>query len=173
MSPKNDQSQQSDLSQRSYGQYCPYKSSLLGAGSLPDHQNTFRRKAINAVQTNPCKAYTPNCLCSTAMNLKPEDCKHLFCDCPFATNNDFCRTAFISVCSLLVNLKRKVTTSGGPTASQATHKLAMNRLQPIIDSPNDHYEDADIESDDESSVASAPSDFQHGDNPFQKLLGQQ
>ena len=90
------------------------------------------------------------------MNLKPEERKHLFSECPFAANNDFCRTAFISACSFLSNLKQKETVPGEPTALQAAHKLAMNWLQSVIDSPDDYHEDANIESDDESLVVNQP-----------------
>ena len=70
--------------------------------------------------------------------------------------------------SYLLNLKRKTTAPGGFTTSLAIHELAMNRLQSIIDYPADLHKDANTDSNDESSVASTPLDFYHGDNTFHK-----
>mmetsp|Transcript_52123 Transcript_52123/g.58229 ORF Transcript_52123/g.58229 Transcript_52123/m.58229 type:complete len:226 (-) Transcript_52123:244-921(-) len=107
---------------------------------------------INAVKLHPGRAFTPDCLCCLAMNLKP---------------NEFYQKAFVGVRCLVSGLKKKSTISDTSTASQATHELGMNRLEAIHASSDDHLEDANIESDDESSVASPP-DFHHGDNPFHK-----
>ena len=103
------------------------------------------------------------------MNLKPELRKHYFPDCPFANDNEFCQKAFINVCGLVSGWRKKSQLSD--TASQATRDLAMNRLEAILGSSEDQLEDADIESDDESSVKSHP-DFPRGDGSVHKPSSQ-
>ena len=105
------------------------------------------------------------------MNLKPEVHKHISPDCPFASNNVFYQKAFISACGLVNSFRKKALIFNTFTASQTAHELALNRLETILVSPGDHPEDADIESDDESSVASPP-DFHSGNNPFRKSSSQ-
>ena len=48
----------------------------------------------------------------------------------------------------------------------------MNHLEPIIASSSNRHDETNIDCDDEYLVASVPSDFQHGNDPFHKLLSQ-
>ena len=74
------------------------------------------------------------------------------------------------MCSFLTSLKKKATASGSPTDSLAMHELAVNRLECLL-AVEDRAEDADIDSDDESSVASTTSDFYQGSNSIHNLPG--
>ena len=56
---------------------------------------------------NPSKTYVIECICCKALNMKHEDCLHLFPDCSFAQNIKFCQLQFISLCSFLSGLKKK------------------------------------------------------------------
>ena len=55
------------------------------------------------------------------------------------------------------------------TESTTTRDLALNRLEAILGPSEDQLEDADIESDDESSVASHP-DFPSGNESVHDSL---
>ena len=74
------------------------------------------------------------------------------------------------MCSFLTNLKKKATASGSTSDSLAMHELAVNRLE-FLSVVEDCTEDVDIDSDDESSVASTTSDFHQGSNSIHNLLG--
>ena len=95
-----------------------------------------------------------------ALNLKEDLRKHTFTECPYAIDNDFIRKAFISMCHLVNGWRKKSLLSD--TTSTTTRDLAINRLEAILGSSEDHLEDADIKSDGGSSVASHP-DFPCGD----------
>ena len=71
------------------------------------------------------------------------------------------------MCDLVNGLSKKSQVSD----SQATRDVALKRLKSIFGSSEDQLEDADIESDDELSVASHP-DFPHGDGSVHKLSSQ-
>ena len=79
---------------------------------------------------------------------------HTFTERLFALNNEFCRKAFIGM-RHLVNSWRKKSLLSDPV-STTTRDIAINRLEAILGSSEDQLEDADIESDCDSSVASHP-----------------
>ena len=54
--------------------------------------------------------------------------------------------------------------------SKANRDLAINRLETMLDSPDDQLEEDDIESDDDASTGSNP-DFPCGDDPVHGSLG--
>ena len=140
----------------------PYGSSPPGAGILPQHQGEFLTKAINAVLANPQLGLIPDCICCKAMGLRAELRKHFFADCKFAKNNELCQQAFKNMCGLLNGLSKKVPVSDD--TSKANRDLAINRLETILDSPDDQLEEDHIESDDDASTGSNP-DFPSGDAP--------
>ena len=104
------------------------------------------------------------------MNMPHASCLHLFPDCSFTQNAKFCQSAFISLCSFLTSLKKKATASGSPTDSLAMHELAVNQLECLL-VLKDRAEDADIDSNDESSVTSITSVFNQGSNFIHNLSG--
>ena len=71
------------------------------------------------------------------------------------------------MCGLLNSLSKKVPVSDD--TSKANQDLAINRLETILDSPDDQLEEDDIESDDEASTGSNP-DFNIGDIPVHRSL---
>ena len=122
-----------------------------------------------AVRANLLKAYYKMYMLQG--NEHPHaSCLHLFPDCPFAQNDKFCQSTFISLCSFLTGLKKEATATGSPIDSLAMHELAINRLECLL-ADEDRAEDANIDSDDESSVASTTSDFYQGSNSIHKLQG--
>ena len=145
----------------------PYGSSPPGFGPLPQHQGEFLTKAINAVLANPQLGMIPDYICCKAMGLRAELRKHFFADCKFAKDNALCHQAFENMCSLLNSLSKKVPMSDD--TSKANCDLAINRLETILDSPDDQLEEDDIESDDEASTGSNP-DFTSGDVPVHGSL---
>ena len=56
----------------SYTHRCAYGSSPTAVGILSDHQNDVSTKVINSVKIDPQHAFTHDCVCCLAMNLKPE-----------------------------------------------------------------------------------------------------
>ena len=88
-------------------------------------------KVINAINLDPERAFAPVCFCCLAMNLRPEVRKYIFPDCPFVSIKEFCSKAFISVCVIVNNWRKKEPMSdiSTSTASQATHELALKRLE--------------------------------------------
>ena len=71
------------------------------------------------------------------------------------------------MCHLVSGWRKKSLVS--PTESTTTRDLALNRLEAILGSSEDQFEDADIESDDESSVGSHP-DFPSGNESVHDSL---
>ena len=71
------------------------------------------------------------------------------------------------MCGLLNSLSKKVPVSDD--TSKANQDLAINRLETILDSPDDQLEEDDIESDDEASTGFNP-DFTSGDVPVHGSL---
>ena len=153
--------------------YTPRRPSSSGTASasasrlLPEHQNEFLTKVINLVKADPSRAFTPDCICCLALNLKKALRKHTFTECPFATDNEFCNKAFISVCHLVNGWRKKSLVS--PTESTTTRDLAINRLEAILGPSEDQLEEDDIESDDESSTDSHP-DFPTGNESVHDSL---
>ena len=147
----------------------PYGSGPPGSGILPQHQGEFLTKAINAVIANPQLGLVPDCICCKAMGVKAELRKHYFADCQFAKNNELCKLAFKNMCGILNSLSKKVPVSND--TSKTNRDLAINRLEAILDSPEDQLEDADIESDDDSA-ASSPADFCSGDESVHDSFSQ-
>ena len=135
-----------------------YGSSPTAAGILPEHQNDFLTKVINAIKIDPQRALTPDCICCLAMNVKPELRKHYFADYQFANNNEFCQTAFKNLCGVLNGLSKKLPVSDDN--SKATRNLAIHRLETILGSHDvqleEDLEEEDIESDDDASTGSNP-----------------
>ena len=147
----------------------PYGFSSTAVGLLPEYENDFLTKVINAVTIDPQRALTPNCICCKAIGVKSDLRKHYFADCQFVKDNMLCQIAFKNVCGLVNSLSKKSHVSN--SASQATLDHALNRLKSILDSSEDQLEDGDIESDDGSSVASHP-DFPHGNSPVHRPSSQ-
>ena len=71
------------------------------------------------------------------------------------------------MCGLLNSLSKKVPVSDD--TSKTNQDLAINRLEMILDSPDNQLEEDDIESDDEASIGSNP-DFTSGDVPVHRSL---
>lgn len=160
-----------DGSSRGRQFYTPRHPSGSGTASrfLPEHQNEFLTKVINVVKADPSRAFTPDCIYCYALNRQEALRKHTFTECPIATDNEFCNKACISVYHLLNSWRKKSLASA--TESTTTCDLALNRLEAILGSSEDQREDADIESDDESSVGSHP-DFLSGNKSVHDSLSQ-
>ena len=159
-------------SSRGRQSYKPRRPSSSSTDSkfLPEHQNEFLTKVINVVKADPNRAFTPDCICCLALNRQKALQKHKFTECPIATDNNFCNKAFISMCHL-VNGWRKKSLVSATTESTTTCDLALHRLEAILGFSEDQTEDADIESDDESSAGSHP-DFRSGNKSVHDLLSQ-
>lgn len=72
---------------------------------------------------------------------------------------------------LISGSKKKSLITDTSTALPTDHELAMNRIEIILTSSDDHCEDDNIKSDDEFPVAATP-DFHRSDDPFKKSLKQ-
>ena len=72
------------------------------------------------------------------------------------------------MCGLLNGLSKKLPVYDG--TFKATCYLAINRLESILDSPDNQLEEDDIESDDDASTVSNP-DFPRGDDPIHGPFG--
>ena len=83
--------------------YTPRRFSSSGPTSrfLPEHHHAFLTKSKNVVRTDPNQAFTPDCICCLALNLREALRKHMFTDCPYATDNEHCKKTFISMCHLV------------------------------------------------------------------------
>ena len=103
------------------------------------------------------------------MNPQEAPRKHKFTECPIATDNAFCNKAFISICHLVNGWRKKSPVSA--TESTTTCDLALHRLEAILGFSEDHTEDADIESDDESAAGSQ-TDFCSGDKSVHDSFSQ-
>ena len=158
-------------SSRGRQSYTPCRPSGSSTDSriLPEHQNEFLTKVINVVKADPSRAFTPDCICCLALNRQEALQKYKFMECPIATDNDFCNKAYISMCHL-VNVWRKKSLISA-TESTTTCDLSLNRLEAILGSSEDQIEDADIESDDESSAGSH-TDFCSGNESVHDSLRQ-
>ena len=145
----------------------PYGFSPPDPGILPQHQREFLTKAINAVIANPKLGMIPDCICCKAMGVQAELQKHFFADCKFAKDNVLCQQAFKNMCSPLNGLSKKVPVSDD--TSKANCDLDINKLETILDSPDNQLEEDDIKSDDYASTGSIP-DFPSGNAPVHGSL---
>ena len=102
------------------------------------------------------------------MGLQAELRKHFFAEYKFAKDNVLCQQVFKNVCGLLNDLGKKVPVSDD--TSKANRDLAINRLETILDSPDNQLEEDDIESDDDASTVSSL-DFPCGDDSAHRALG--